>query len=169
MKQLVMRMVLIGLTMTALGARAQDMSIEEEFLIKAQIQELVSQYAITRDNNDAVGYSEVFTPDGELIIRGSSVIGRDAIRQRVESANPNGRSMHVMSTGVISVVDATRATGIHYGALYLTTPGEDWEEGSALPLAGFSSMGKYFDDYVLTDEGWKIERRRLEILFTAPN
>eukprot|EP00903_Cladosiphon_okamuranus_P004500 g4498.t1 len=61
--------------------------------------------------------------------------------------------------------DENNASGVHYFTLYTGTKGEDHEEGAAVNITSFTVMGKYHDEYVLTDEGWKFASRSVEAVF----
>jgi uncharacterized protein (TIGR02246 family) len=147
------------------NVQAAEMSAEQEWMIKAEIKQLVDQYAMSRDNLDAVGYANVFAESGSLIINGQAYTGRDVIQARVEAVNPNRNSMHVMSTSQIQILDENNATGIHYATIYDPAPDESQNQGGMIAVAGFSAQGKYFDKYQLTDEGWKISERRFQPVY----
>ena len=154
-----------ALFMLNLSAQLQaQVSDSQAVQIKMAIKSLVDEYAVTRDNNDAAGYAATFAEDGTLDLYGTAY-SRDALRERVEASDPSGVSMHLMSTGQINIVDETSATGVHYFTLYTGSRGDEQEEGSAVNVSSFTVMGKYHDDYILTDDGWKFANRRVEAIF----
>ncbi len=148
------------------GAQAADMSAEQEWVIKAEIKQLVDRYAMARDNLDAQGYANVFTENGTLIINGSPNTGRDVIAARVEAANQSSIGMHIMSTSQITIIDESNATGIHYATVYGATADDSHNEGDVIGVAGFVTQGKYFDKYQLADEGWKISERTFQRIYS---
>jgi len=141
------------------------LSAQDEWMIKAEIKQLVDTYAMARDNLNAVAYANTFTENGTLIIGGQPYTGRDVLQARVEGANQESIGMHMMSTSDITVIDENNATGIHYATVYGAIPGDDHPEGDPIELAGFASQGKYFDKYERTDEGWRISERRFERIY----
>lgn len=161
-----LRLVILTLSFGGVSAQAADMSALDEWLIKSQIKELVDQYAMARDNIDAVAYANTFTANGSLIINGQPYTGREVIQARVESADQNAIGMHIMSTSQITVIDESNATGIHYATVYGATPDDSYEQGSTIEIAVPVTQGKYYDVYSLTDEGWKLAERRFERVYT---
>ncbi|MCZ0952277.1 MAG: nuclear transport factor 2 family protein [Rhodospirillaceae bacterium] len=160
-----MSWVVPGLLLGLSSAQAADLSAQDEWMIKAEIKQLVDTYAMARDNLDAVAYANTFTENGTLIIGGQPHSGRDVLQARVEGANQESIGMHIMSTSDITVIDENNATGIHYATVYGAIPGEDHPEGDAIDVAGFVAQGKYFDRYERTDEGWRISERRFERIY----
>lgn len=155
----------LGLIGGVSGAQAQEMSALDEWMIKAEIKELVDRYAMARDNIDAVTYANTFSENGTLIIGGQPYSGRDVIQARVEAANQDSIGMHMMSTSEITVTDANNATGIHYATVYGATPAEGHVDGDSVEIVGFIAQGKYHDTYVRTEEGWRISERRFERIY----
>lgn len=160
-----MSWVIPGLLFALSGAQAADLSEQDEWLIKAEIKQLVDTYAMARDNLDAVAYANTFTENGTLILGGQPYTGRDVLQARVEGANQASIGMHMMSTSDITVIDENNATGIHYATVYGAIPGEDHPESDPVEVSGFVSQGKYFDKYERTDEGWRISERRFERIY----
>ena len=154
-----------GLLFALTGAQAADLSEQDEWMIKAEIKQLVDRYAMSRDNLDAVAFANTFTENGTLIIGGQPYSGRDVLQARVEGANQDSIGMHMMSTSEIMVIDENNATGIHYATVYGAIPGEDHPEGDPIEVAGFATQGKYSDRYERTDEGWRIAERRFERIY----
>jgi hypothetical protein len=89
------------------------------------------------------------------------------LQKRVEDSDPNVARMHIMSTSQITVIDDHKATGIQYVTVYAKTLEAPVEEGYRIPLDGFAVMGKYFDKYVLTDDGWKFAERKMQPVFRS--
>lgn len=157
--------VILGLFVGLSSAQSADVSELDEWMIKAEIKQLVDTYAMARDNIDAVAYANTFTEGGTLIINGQPNTGRAVLQARVESANQESIAMHMMATSQITVIDENNATGIHYATVYGAVPGDDHAEGDPIDVAGFSTQGKYFDKYERTDEGWRISERRFERVY----
>ncbi len=158
--------VVPSLLLALSSAQAADLSAQDEWMIKAEIKQLVDTYAMARDNLDAVAYANTFTENGTLIIGGEPYTGRDVLQARVEDANQDSVGMHMMSTSDITVIDENNATGVHYATVYGAIPGEDHPEGGPIELAGFLAQGKYIDKYERTEEGWRISERRFERIYS---
>lgn len=119
---------------------------------------LVISYAQYRDNYDAVSFAELFTEDGVLIIGANRWNGRDAIRARIESLDSRTTIRHHMSSIRITRIDEDHATGVSYAVIYSAPPGSNEISGPAL-------IGDYVDQYVRTEDGWKISHRELKSIF----
>lgn len=145
---------------------AKELS-ESEWLIKAEIQQLVNDYAIYRDRLDPEGYANVFAEDGEFLYRGAVFKGRDALKKRVKEADSARTTMHIMTSGQIRILDDTHAEGDHYATIYSKVSDDSLEEGAPIPVSNFAVMGIYSDEYILTTDGWKIAKRSLKSVFTA--
>ncbi|GJM14472.1 MAG: hypothetical protein DHS20C12_28750 [Pseudohongiella sp.] len=120
---------------------------------------LVIDYAYFRDRYDAQGFSNIFTEDAKLNVLGQTWEGREGIRQRIEGLDKSGTIRHLMTTIRIEQIDETHAKGVSYATIYTSDAGSNSTEGFAL-------IGEYHDDFVLTDEGWKISYRELKPVFS---
>lgn len=133
--------------------------------IRLEIQQLVDDYAIYRDNLDAKNYANLFTEDGVLIVRGNEYQGREILYQRMLDADTSRVSMHVMSSSQITIIDRNNATGVHYAAVYTGSPTDN--PGQPIPVRGFAILGQYRDNYARTAEGWKISERKMQPVFAT--
>ena len=120
---------------------------------------LVYGYAYHRDNFNAEEFSNLFTPDASLTVLGSTWVGREDIRARIDGIRNGNTGRHEMSTIFITPIDDTHATGISYATIYSAPPGVNSVSGPAL-------IGEYHDEFELTSEGWKIAKRVLTRRFT---
>ena len=159
----------VGLVFLLMSAfiHAADLTETETVKIKADIKQLVDNYAITRDSWDAKGHANLFTEQAKLIMNGAVTQGREAIQKRIEGLNHNGRSLHMMASSQITIIDKNTATGIQYVVVYTNTPEQLVKEEESIAVKGPSRMGKYFDKYERTPEGWKFAERRLQTVFTT--
>lgn len=149
------------------SVQAGELSDRDEQRIKAEISDLVSDYAVYRDEKNAEGYANTFAPNGRIWLRGEWFEGRDAIRKRIEIANPNVVTMHVVTTGQIKFTGRDTATGIQYVTVYTKMLDDPPDDNEVIPVDGFVVLGKYYDKYVRTDDGWKFAERQLVPVFTS--
>ncbi|MEX0965329.1 MAG: nuclear transport factor 2 family protein [Pseudohongiellaceae bacterium] len=120
---------------------------------------LVTDYAYYRDRFDAAGFSNLFTEDASLSVGNQTWVGRDEIRARIQGLDNSSKIRHLMSTIRIEPVDDLHATGVSYATIYTATAGSNSVEG-------FAIIGEYHDNFVLTDDGWKISNRELRSVFS---
>ncbi|MEM8768413.1 MAG: nuclear transport factor 2 family protein [Pseudomonadota bacterium] len=125
--------------------------------------ELVMGYALHRDQFNVEAYGDLFSEDAVLFVLGSEYRGRAAIRQRLEDARGKEFTRHLMSGVWITVLDEQRASGISYASIHAAEPDE-------LPLKPVPpAVGEYHDEFTLTEDGWKISRRRFVPVFLDPS
>lgn len=149
------------------NAQAVELTHQQEQQIKSEIIELVNDYAIYRDTLNAAGYAGTFIESGRIRLRGEWIEGRETLRKRIESADPNEVTMHVVGTGHIDVIDFDTAVGIQYMTVYIKKLKRPRAEDQVVPIDGFAALGKYDDKYVRTDEGWKFVERKMTVVFTS--
>lgn len=73
----------------------------------------------------------------------------------------------MMTSSQTTIIDKDHATGIQYIAVYTNTPDKPVKEDESIAVKGPSRMGKYFDKYERTPDGWKFTERRLQTVFTT--
>lgn len=122
---------------------------------RVMIKDLLARYAWEVDHGTPEGFAAVFAEDGvfevsalKLWVKGTTALARFA--RSLQRTLPNVH--HVMSNFVIDV-SGDRARGCC-----------ELNEFMARPEAIYPSIqGWYEDDYVLIDECWKLEHRRVFI------
>ena len=120
---------------------------------------LVTDYAYHRDRYDAAEFSNLFTEDASLSVGSQTWEGRSNIRARIEGLDKSGSIRHLMSTIRIEPIDELHASGVSYATIYTSAAGSNSTEG-------FAIIGEYHDNFVLTDDGWKISKRELKSVFS---
>jgi 3-phenylpropionate/cinnamic acid dioxygenase small subunit len=123
-----------------------------------EIRNLVARLAQLADDGDLDDYIQLFTHDA--VWDGGTILGTKqghaellaAARERRASgaAGPGTNSRHVITTSVVDVA-GDRATGRAVFHYYVKTDG-------APELA---LMGVYDDEFVRTDRGWRLARRKI--------
>lgn len=130
-----------------MGDRLQDL------VDRTEIRELTARYNRCFDDQEAEQWAEVFTTDGSLEVQSGVVVqGRDAL------------------------IDMCRSTG--YGTVHTTTDATITIQGDVatqvctLVLAHrglepcqstFARTGRYVDELVRTDAGWRFRRRQVTL------
>ena len=121
------------------------------------IRNLIAHVARFADIGTVDQYLEAFTEDIVFEIRGRPPSsGLEELRERtvgqrnVGVVGPSSNCMHLLGASAIDI-DGDQATAYTSWAVCSTT--------GALAI---SLVGRYEDELVRTEEGWKIRRRRLE-------
>lgn len=126
-----------------------------------EIMNLVADYAFAADTRQIDMYVDLFTEDGVIDVRpyGERIVGREAIRRfREQSPDKVASSVHYLHNPHI-VVDGDTARGRFYwlAALHWVATDEAvW------------SSGYYQDEFVKTNEGWKIKKKVMTWFFRTP-
>ena len=127
----------------------------QEFLDKAEIQEILARYSICVDTGDADGFAALFTEDGvwEWEAVGLSFCGRKAIRQIAMAVSTHAKgAQHAISNPVIRV-QGNKAKSICQLTCFLSRP-----EQIYTLMVGF-----YEDELVKVDDHWMISRRAARV------
>lgn len=154
----------------ALNVGAQEISAEDEWRIKAELKELADKYGYYRDQFMVEEYLTIWSEDAVAIDGDRRWQGHDELRTRIPDPNTStGLTMHVMGTSHIEIIDASHATGVHYATVYRGTVDGPREQNEIIDMGGIYLVAKYMDEYVLTEDGWKISFREIDRTFTSPN
>jgi len=108
-----------------------------------EITQLLAEYCLALDHDDADRWVAVFTPDCAFEVYGRSFDGHDGLRKMMRVA-PGG--LHLGGPPVIEMVDDDRAR-TEQNLLFV-------ERGTQQLRSAV-----YYDDLVRTDAGWRIARR----------
>ena len=143
-------------TEKGLEARVRDLEAIHE------IMNLEADYCYAADTQQPDSYANVFAKDGVLDVGpfGGRVTGREAIREFCREAFPPAFAfgMHCLHNPRI-VVNGDTAKGRFYWEAALT-----WKATNEAVW----QAGCYDDEYVKTDEGWKIKEKVITFYYFTP-
>lgn len=128
------------------------MDDDQRAAIERACERLVIRYTHSIDLNKREALAEVFCEDAIIDTAGLVRRGREIL------APPPGPALlmrHICSNILIDVLDERRATGVSYLLAYVQAP-EDGE--LRLPAV----LGEYYDEFILTENGWRIANRRFQ-------
>lgn len=119
------------------------------------------QYARYLDAKDWQKLPGVFAPDGVWEVLSNRMEGRDAIRDywkaRTADWAPTHGRVHQIVNQVIEVIDRDHARGSSYAIVYFFDTAENANRALAPSLIALNH-----DEFVRTQEGWKLKSRRVE-------
>lgn len=143
-------------TLTDSGA-AQRAALQS-LLDEAAIRNLVSLYAIARDDHDIEAVLQCFAPDGVFVSRGREIVGHDALRAwYLGNMRRNAFSHHIPHLCVVEIESADRASGI-------VTGNGEFAHPDGLILGAY----RWYDDYVKIDGRWVFARRDHKYMYAVP-
>lgn len=143
------------------------MDDQTRLLIEHACIKLQMQYAVFADRSDIEGFTQLFAAEGSVAVpEHPPFVGHDAIRASIQALAALGVTMrHVITNTVVDVIDADRATGVCYLAVYNSTVPAD--ASGQRPIALPATVGEYADLFHRTEEGWRIQSRVLTRVFRS--
>lgn len=162
---------LLGLSACATTASAQStaqsttatapLSDVEIAAIQQACETVSFQYGRYLDNKDWQNLPSVFAPDGVWEVLGNRMEGRAAIRdywqRRTADWAPDHGRLHQISNQVIEVIDRDHARGTSTVVVWFFNVAPSTNASFAPSL-----IARNVDEFVRTDEGWKLAHRRIE-------
>ncbi len=134
--------------------RRREVDLDDE----RAIQRLMARYCHLVDDGAFDELPQLWTHDAELALRGETAIGPAAIVAMISGLQtPERRGLHVGANTIIDV-EGDNARSVSDFVFMRREGGPD-------PLVKF--IGRYFDRFVRTPEGWRFARR--EIRFIGPS
>ena len=102
----------------------------------------------------------MFTPDVDWSAIGVKLDGRQDILKGLEGGLGAGTIRHMITNTVTDVIDEDHATARSYVSLYSSHDIRFDQHAGAIAFEGANLLGELVDDFVRTDEGWRIAKRR---------
>ena len=134
----------------------------QRLLDERAIIDLTARYCWAIDSLDRLALERVFLPDATAILGSGLITGFDAIWVRINGAlSPLDTSQHVLGSHIVEV-DGDQATSrCYFVAQHVRTAADGGPH--------YVVAGKYVDDVVRTDDGWRIKHRVLTTIWTEGN
>jgi len=129
--------------------------------IERACERLVLDFAHFSDSQDYESLANLFAPNGTMVRpSGDPLIGRAAIIQSYQ-ARPAGRiSRHVCTNIRIIVQSPDRAHGLTYAIVYSAKANQSPEAHFGVKADPRHLVGEFEDEFVRTQEGWRIASRK---------
>ena len=134
----------------------------QELLDREEIRGLQNAYNIAGDRGRTEELAQVFAPDGVLVSRGGSQVGREAIANGLAKTGERPKEgidrkmefvRHNLTTSQVTFDSPTEAHGRTYFMVYSEI--------------GPDHMGLYVDRYTKIDGAWKIAHRQARVDWVA--
>lgn len=130
----------------------------QALLDRQAIADLVTLYALTRDDHDIDGLMECFATDGVFIDAGRPVTGHAELREfYLGNMRRHAFGIHIPNSHVVELRSATEASGI------VTGHGE-FAGASSLTMCAY----RYHDRYVKRDGRWAFSYRDHDFIYALP-
>lgn len=146
-------------------------TLETQSLIEWECSRLSGAFSYYLDNRNYDALAELFAEDGVWVRLGSTLTGRQAIRQAMDHRPSTQFNRHVLSNLFFTHVDMDRASSVAHMMTYFShETGADVESGAR--LRRFDPVNAMpldvVDDYVRTPDGWRFAKRVIE-LYMVPD
>lgn len=113
---------------------------------------LAHSFCLLSDRADIEGVARLFTPDGVFERGDTRCEGQAAVATMMAARKPDMVTRHLMTTSVVTPLSDAEAEGCHYCLVFVDGAGFD----PSRPI-----VREYRDRYSLTDQGWRIQSRRV--------
>jgi hypothetical protein len=139
-----------------------------EYSIERACERLVVDFAYFSDRQDYESLAGLFTPNGTMVRpTGDTLIGRAAIIQSYQSRPATRISRHVCTNIRITVESPNRAHGLTYAIVYSANANQPPEAHFGVKADPRQLIGEFEDEFVRTEEGWRIASRRARFLMNT--
>lgn len=133
-----------------------------EMLDHHEIIALTHAYCWALDRNRYDELDDVFLPDATAHLGGLDLVGRDAIKARIDRALTRlDDSQHIVATHQIKVTGDTATCRCYLHAQHVMR--------DAVGGPHYIVAGRYEDRLVRTPDGWRIAHRDLLVMWTEGN
>lgn len=144
------------------------MSPEEKSAIEWQCAQLALRFIAHGDRQEWRAMCALLTEDASFARPtdpDSPINGRAAIRKAFESRPADRITRHLCTNQVVTALSPTKARGSLYALLFTGDEAKVAQFGVSADACRL--VGEFEDEYVLTDDGWRIAKRTGRIVFTA--
>ena len=146
-----------------IGCTSQTPTLSNTDILTA-CERLVAFYPVPRDSLDGSTYGNMFTSDGEFILRGATTKGREKIVDQFLARASQNTTRHVTGSINISKLDETSATGISY-AMVFQSQAVDKGKPHALDTKTLLAVVSYEDKFSFDGERCFFTQRKVNIDF----
>ncbi len=113
-----------------------------------EISDLIGRYCLLFDDEDWAGLERLWTDDAAFAVEDQAFEGRDRLIDFLSHCLPAGyRTKHMISRPLVEVAPDGRSATARTDVVWIAANFEN------------TIVGRYLDDLVLTDDGWKFRRR----------
>jgi hypothetical protein len=140
----------------------KTMTLEEKVRCERECSRLCQDFVYSIDHRHYEDFLQLFGPDPWLDRAGQRFQGLDGLRAFCGGRASNRYVRHICSNIRIDPIDRNTAKGTSCATMYHGTA----EPDTKLPLpTSMPLIAEYVDAYVLTDTGWRIQSRKVIIVF----
>jgi len=128
--------------------------------IEWECQKVLRRYYAHVDAYEYQKAVKMFTPDVDWSVIGVKLDGRQEILDGLEGGLGAGSIRHMITNTCTDVIDDDHATARSYVTLYSSHNIRFDQNDGVIGFEGANLLGELVDDFVRTEEGWRIAKRR---------
>lgn len=136
------------------------METSDRLAIEWQCAQLVQRYCVLVDEYRHEELVALWASDGLWETWKGPLNGHAAMRAYLDAKSTDDTTIHMAHNIVIDVVDQDNATGVATFTYYGTSRDDP---KATIPRV----VGRYFDRFVRTTEGWRFAHRRTDMIFRS--
>ena len=141
------------------------MDSETERGIEWDVQKVLRQYYHHVDQREYDKATALFTPDVDWDVMGLKVNNHEDMLEALQQSLGSDTIRHVLTNTVVTVIDEDHATARSYNTLYYTAGVRIEDQDEPLEFEGPHRTHDAYAELVRTDDGWKIAKRRTQMIF----
>ncbi len=123
---------------------------------------LAIQYCHLVDQYDHDALPKLWAKDGVWETMKGPARNHAEIRAYLDGKDQSSQGRHHATNILVNVIDNDHAEGVCYYTFYA---GPKPAKGETAPAKAPMVMGRYFDKFVRTPDGWRFAHRRMEMEF----
>jgi hypothetical protein len=136
-------------------------AIVTDVSIERACERLILDFAYFSDKQDYESLAGLFAPEGSMTRpTGDALVGRAAILKSYQSRPAGRMTRHICTNIRITIAAPDRARGFTYAVVYSANTNEPLEAPFGFNAGSRHLIGEFEDEFVLTEEGWRIASRR---------
>ena len=141
------------------------MERETEQGIEWDVQKTLRQYYHYVDQREYEKATALFTPDVDWEVMGLRVGSHEDMLEALQKSLGSDTIRHVLTNTVVTVIDEDHATARSYNTLYYTAGARIEDQDGPLEFEGPHRTHDAYAELVRTADGWRIAKRRSEMIF----
>jgi hypothetical protein len=144
------------------------MTPEEKLTIESECRRLALQFMALSDRQNWSDMCALLTDDATFVRPTDPdhpIVGRAEIQAAFEARPASKITRHICTNVIITALSPSQASGSLYALLFTGSTDNRGELG--IIADGRQLVGEFEDEYVHTDQGWRIARRSGRIIFAT--
>lgn len=141
------------------------MDSETEQGIEWDCQKVLRQYYHHVDQREYEKATALFTPNVDWEVMGLRVTSHEGMLEALQASLGSDTIRHILTNTIVTVTDENHAIARSYNTLYYSAGIRIEDQNGPIEFEGPHRTHDGYAELVRTDDGWKISKRRSEMIF----